>query len=383
MGACRRAARGFAAFAPPAPSGAGISRLRQHQHQLSLLGRLGASACSCHVSYTCHALCDVVLCSPPHPALPMTHPSRPSLLPPSLSRGACQFFANIPEWYGAFPDTQYNFAGSCGRCYEVACVNSNFSDRCVQGCCRPLRRPTSNGASSFCMMTRACSLHARTAAGVLLGPGTITTCRMHACMHACISACVCAVPIAGTPLASRHLSSPCRLPASNASQGHNPYPPPLLRTCSYGTALNRDGACYDTSRTVVIKVGVGALGMPSGCDIRVRSGCGGLRLCGRVRSAGGAGTVLACGLVKYAKDLIFLVHACSSSVGRRQALCMGTRWDPLGPTYPRTRWGQPFSTPAPPPPPLPPCRSWMPAHACTRTMQATRGGAVGMPSILI
>ncbi|KAF6265353.1 hypothetical protein COO60DRAFT_1689872 [Scenedesmus sp. NREL 46B-D3] len=42
-------------------------------------------------------------------------------------QGSCQYFNNIPEWYGAWPDSMPGFP-NCGSCWEVSCVDSDFSD---------------------------------------------------------------------------------------------------------------------------------------------------------------------------------------------------------------------------------------------------------------
>ncbi|KAI8472475.1 MAG: RlpA-like double-psi beta-barrel-protein domain-containing protein-containing protein [Monoraphidium minutum] len=43
-------------------------------------------------------------------------------------QGSCKYYEKVPQFYGAWPDTLDAFAGSCGKCVEVACVNAVFSD---------------------------------------------------------------------------------------------------------------------------------------------------------------------------------------------------------------------------------------------------------------
>jgi hypothetical protein len=49
-------------------------------------------------------------------------------LPPLQPRGSCHYGTSIPPMYAAWPDVQEGFGTSCGRCLEVACVNSAFND---------------------------------------------------------------------------------------------------------------------------------------------------------------------------------------------------------------------------------------------------------------
>jgi hypothetical protein len=52
---------------------------------------------------------------------------------PFSMQGACQFGSDVGEYYAAWSDKAAEFAGSCGTCVEVACLNKDLSDRCVGG----------------------------------------------------------------------------------------------------------------------------------------------------------------------------------------------------------------------------------------------------------
>eukprot|EP00877_Chromochloris_zofingiensis_P008309 jgi/Chrzof1/3731/Cz13g06260.t1 len=44
------------------------------------------------------------------------------------TQGSCRYGTDIPEFYAAYPNVQEGFDGSCGRCFEVACDPTSFSD---------------------------------------------------------------------------------------------------------------------------------------------------------------------------------------------------------------------------------------------------------------
>ncbi|GBF90955.1 hypothetical protein Rsub_03810 [Raphidocelis subcapitata] len=44
------------------------------------------------------------------------------------TQGSCRYGTKIPSMYAAWPDVQEGFGASCGRCLEVACIDSTFND---------------------------------------------------------------------------------------------------------------------------------------------------------------------------------------------------------------------------------------------------------------